>query len=366
MTARGVLFSSLLLAACRPAEAEPQVTALSDAQAETLTALPTAVHGRAVRRSGDIVRQWPGSYFVTSFVGSAAAFKVGRGAATLHIFVDGKLVQTLVKPAEGAYQVQGLEAGRHKLRIEVANESQEEPTVFRGFYRRPGESALGSATLGRQIEFIGDSYTVGYGNTSSKRECTEDEIWTTTDTSQSFGPSLANRYRADYQINAISGRGIVRNYGGFEADTLPEAYPFALFEHGAPYNDPAWHPQLIVISLGTNDFSTPLKLDERWRSREELHADYEKTYAQFVLQLRARNPHTSFILWATETAEGEVADETQRVVKILQSNGEKRVSFLLVSGLAFSACNYHPSLADDRVIADRLAEVIEAQAPFGR
>lgn len=366
MIARGVLLASLLLAACRPADAEPQVTELPDAQAETLAALPTAVHGRAVRRRGDIVRQWPGGYFVTSFVGSTAALKVGRGAAILHIFVDGKLVHTLVKPAEGAYQVQGLAPGRHKLRVEVANESQQEPTIFRGFYRGPGVTALGSAPLGRQIEFIGDSYTVGYGNTSSKRECTEDEIWTTTDTSQSFGPSLANRYRADYQVNAISGRGVIRNYGGFDADTLPEAYPFALFEHGTTYNDPTWQPQLIVISLGTNDFSTPLKLDEKWHSREELHADYENAYARFVLQLRARNKRALFILWATDTADGEVADETQRVVEKLRSSGEERVSFLLVSGLAFSACNYHPSLADDRVIANRLAEVIDAQAPFGR
>lgn len=366
MFRRGMVLFSFLLCACRAAEAEPQVTSLPDAQTEKLAALPMIVHGRAVRRAGDVVRQWPGSYFVTSFAGQSAAFKVGQGDAILHVFVDGKLVHTLVKPPAGAYQVDGLAEGRHKLRIEVANESQKGPTVFRGFYRGPAATALGAAPLARQIEFIGDSYTVGYGNTSSKRECSEDEVWATTDTSQSFGPSLANRYRADYQVNAISGRGIVRNYGGFEADTLPEAYPFALFDHGATYPDPAWRPQLIVISLGTNDFSTPLKLDEKWRSREELHADYEVTYVHFVQQLRAQNPRASFILWATDTADGEVADETQRVVEKLQAAGEKGVSFLLVPGLAFSGCDYHPSLADDRIIANRLAEVIDIQPPFGR
>jgi lysophospholipase L1-like esterase len=274
-------------------------------------------------------------------------------------------VHTLVRPAAGFYQVSGLPGGRHKLRIEVANESQE-PTVFSGFFRGPAGTPLGSGPLARQIEFIGDSYTVGYGNTSPKRECTEQEVWATTDTSQSFGPSLAGRYRADYQVNAISGRGIVRNYGGFESDTLPAAYPFALLDRGATYDDPAWRPQLIVISLGTNDFSTPLKLDEKWRSRAELRADYEKTYVRFVRQLRARNPRASFILWATDTAEGEVADETRRVVEMLRASGETRVTFLLVPGLSFSGCDYHPSVADDRVIADRLADVIEAQAPFGR
>jgi hypothetical protein len=51
---------------------------------------------------------------------------------------------------------------------------------------------------------------------------------------------------------------------------------------------------------------------------------------------------------------------------MLRASGETRVTFLLVPGLSFSGCDYHPSVADDRVIADRLADVIEAQAPFGR
>jgi len=366
MIARSVLLLLLPLAACRPAEAEPQVTVLPETQTEKLATLPTIVHGRALHQAGAVTRQWPGSYFVTSFAGQSAAFKVGQGDSILHVFVDGKLMHTLVKPATGTYQINGLAEGRHRLRIEVASESQSGPTVFGGFYRGPNATALNTGSPARQIEFIGDSYTVGYGNTSPKRECTEDEVWTTTDTSQSFGPTLANRYRADYQVNAISGRGVVRNYGGFEADTLPQAYPFALFDHGATYHDPTWRPQLIVISLGTNDFSTPLKLDEKWRSREELQADYEKTYAQFVLQLRAQNPRASFILWATDTGEGEVADETRRVVEKLRASDEERVSYLLVQGLSFSACNYHPSVADDRAIADRLAAVIDAQDPFGR
>jgi lysophospholipase L1-like esterase len=366
MIGRSLILCSFLLCACRPAEAEPQVIALPDAQAKKLRELPLAVQGRAVRKGSDVIRQWPGSYFVTTFVGSGAAFRVGQGDAILHIFVDGKLVHTLVRPAAGAYQVSGLPAGRHKLRIEVANESQKEPTVFSGFYRGPAVTPLGTAPLARQVEFIGDSYTVGYGNTSPRRECTEDEVWETTDTSQSLGPILANRYRADYQVNAISGRGIVRNYGGFEADTLPAAYPFALLEHGATYDDPAWRPQLIVISLGTNDFSTPLKLDEKWRSRAELRDDYEKTYVRFVQKLRVQNPRASFILWATDTAEGEVADETERVVDMLRASGETRVKFLLVPGLSFSGCDYHPSVEDDRQIAEQLAAMIDAQEPFGR
>jgi hypothetical protein len=39
----------------------------------------------------------------------------------------------------------------------------------------------------------------------------------TTDNSQAFGPKVAKHYAADYQVNAISGRGIVRNFNGSPA-----------------------------------------------------------------------------------------------------------------------------------------------------
>ncbi len=121
-----------------------------------------------------------------------------------------------------------------------------------------------------------------------------------------------------------------------------------------------------MISLGTNDFSTPLKPGEKWRSREDLRADYETKYVQFVRQLRAANPSATFVLWSTDTADGEVANETRRVVAKLRASGDSRVAFLLVPALRFSGCDYHPSVEDDRVIAERLAEVVEAQEPFGR
>lgn len=358
-----LLFLLPLVAA---AACQPSIFPIAASETLEMRNLPLVVQGRVIPEPGGLSRQWPGTYFETSFAGRGAAFRIGTGEVTVHVIVDGRLVRTLVKPVPAVYRVDDLKPGRHKLRIEIASESQNAPTVFGGFYADRDVKPLSPSRLARQIEFIGDSYTVGYGNTSRKRECSEGEVWTTTDTSQAFGPLLAKRYGADYQVNAISGRGIVRNYDGFEADTLPAAYPFALLNRPEKVRDPEWNPQLVVISLGTNDFSTPLKPGERWLTREELRADYENKYVQFVRQLRAGNPRATFILWSTDTAEGEVANETRRVVAKLRASGDSRVAFLLVPALSFSGCDYHPSVADDRVIAERLAAVIEAQEPFGR
>ena len=345
--------------------AAPQVAPVEEHVAG-LHRLPSTVHGRGLVRSDGFVRQWPGTYFETAFSGRSAYFNLGPGQVIAHVLIDGRVVHTLMRPAAGMFRVNGLAAGAHRIRIEIANESQDGPSVFGGFFATRAVKAGSVEARGRQIEFIGDSFTVGYGNRSATRECTEDRVWETTDTSQAFGPLLARRYGADYQVNAISGRGVVRSYDGADVDPLPVAYPYVLFDKKQAYRNLSWRPQLIVVGLGTNDFSTQLHSTEKWRSRAELHADFEVAYVRFIQQLRSRNPHAFILLWATDTAGGEVAAENRRVAERLKSSGERRLDFVEVPGLAFTGCNSHPSLADDRVIADRLARVIEAQVPFGR
>lgn len=338
------------------------------AAAPALTPLPMATGGRMlVTQSGEaefggraFAAQWPGAYFRAAFEGNEVFLRVGKSEEILHIVVDDGPAMLLTKPEPGVYEVQGLHRGRHAIGVFVATESQAEPNTFDGFGIPAGEKALKPAPRRRQIEFIGDSHTVGYGDLSAKRECTEDEVWADTDDTQAFGALIARHYDADYQVNAISGRGVVRNYNGFAADTLPEAYPYILFDKAQRSDDAGWKPEVMVIALGTNDFTTRLNPGERWKTRDALHADFEATYARFLEGLRARNPHALMIVWATDMVGGEIETEAQKVVRKLEEQGEGRIEFLPVDGLSFSACNWHPSLADHRMIAGEIERVIDA------
>ena len=340
------LLSTLAWGAPRLAPAKPPAS-LQDA--------PLEVHGRIAKGR----YQWPGLYFETTFKGSGVYFRTGPGDVILHVQVDGASVGTLVKPAPGLYLVDGLAAGAHTVRVEAVTEAQAGANAFDGFALAPPAKPVKPEPRKWQIEFIGDSHTVGYGNTSSSRDCTGDEVWATTDNSQSFGAKVARHYGADYQINAISGRGIVRNYNGGGGDPLPVAYPFALLDHSTKYEGAGWHPRIIVIALGTNDFSTPLNAGEKWATRDELHADYESTYAKFIEGLRARNPGAFIIVWATDMAEHEIEREAAKVVAAIRAKGDERIDFIPVDALTMTGCHWHPSIADHEAISKKLIRFID-------
>lgn len=167
------------------------------------------------------------------------------------------------------------------------------------------------------------------------------------DTTAAFGPLLARKLDADYRVIAYSGFGIVRNYAGSKAElSLPLIYSRAVpSETATAAPDVDWRPQVIVINLGTNDFSTPLHFGERWADDAALRADYRARYIDFIRELRGSQPHARIILMGGDTFYGDI--ET-----VAASTGVEAVKF---GPLELTACNSHPSLRDDSALADLLA-----------
>ncbi len=338
-------------------------TAQAQTPSQAMVQLPMHVGGRAVpdMDGKGLYSQWPGMYYEARFNGTAVTIRLNDAVNRIKIYIDGKLADEEQKPGDGDIELGPLPAGEHTVRLEKVSESQGDAMAdFPGFFVTSAAAVLPAPPArARQIEFIGDSYTVGYGNTAGKRACTGDEIWATTDTQQGFGALTAKHYAAEYQINAVSGRGIVRNYNGGGGDHLPTVYPYVLFDKLITYQDTAWQPQIIVIGLGTNDFSTPLNPGEKWPTRDALHADYELSYTAFVKSIRARNPNAFFILMATDQADGEIQSEVKKVVAAVKAAGDSRIDFVPMNGLTFGGCDWHPTTADDKAVSATLTAYID-------
>lgn len=328
--------TSLSFSACAQKTAENLTLHIEGRVAESDMVLPDTTIPR-------YTHQWPGVYFEAPFKGTSVTLHFEDPHNRYKLYIDDQAPRLIDRPGNTPVEIKGLKNGRHNLRLEKISESQAHQGAF---YNITSAGNLSAAPRARQIEFIGDSFTVGYGNTSTTQTCTEAEVWQTTDTSQAFGPLTAKAFNADYQINAFSGRGIVRNYDSFKGPTLPELYPYALFDGQTVYNNPDWQPQIIVIGLGTNDFSTPVKSDDKWADTEALHADYRRGYVAFVKELRTRNPNAHFILMSSDRFDGSLRDNVRQVADTLRASGETRVDTLFFEGLDYGGCHFHPSLAD--------------------
>ncbi len=354
----GGLAATFAAALATPAAAQVRVERAPSAAAPK--PLPFLAGGRVVSEGEGLTYQWPGVYFEAAFTGDSVFFRVGPGDQILHLLIDGRLVGEMSRPDPGLYRITGLEHAAHCVRIDVVSEHQAGPACFDGFALDGDGVARSRPRRLRQIEFIGDSHTVGYGAGLDRRECTTQEVWASTDNTMAFGPLTARRHQADYQINAISGRGVVRNYGGAALPTLPQAYPYALFDGTTRYEATDWSPQVMVVDLGTNDFSTPLGAGEPWATREALSADFEATYVRFVQTLRARNGGAFLILMTPPSAEDEIAVAVGRVAERLKTAGEDRLAVLSTGALAFTACDWHPSRRDQEQIAGVLSAFLDA------
>lgn len=317
------------------------------------TRLPLVTGGRALpARNGAVRFGWPGVYFEARFKGNSVTVLAVPGDEKLALLIDGQR-RHLIQGEKGKEMVVSvtvpLKPGVHVVRVEKLTESQSGEVRLGGIFSKGGEPL--PVPRRPQIEFIGDSHSVGYGNTSPTRECTQEQVHDTTDTSQAFGPVLAKRLGADYRVIAYSGYGVVRNYAGkFPGENLPFLYPRALPGEPEPAAaDPDWKPATIVINLGTNDFSTPVHAGEAWADDAALRADYREKYIAFVRARQAAQPRARIVLMG---AENFYAD----VVAVAAATGATPVK---VPRLEMTGCHWHPSLKDHQVMAALLAATLK-------
>ena len=326
--------------------------ALILAAALVQTPLPLNIGGRVAPAPGGAHDfGWPGVYFEGRFTGPSVEIAVDTGEEHLAVSIDGVRKAELTKSGQSRLKLDRLGPGEHVVRLDKLTESQSGSSRFQGFFFGEGGKALPALARPRRIEFIGDSHTVGYGVRSASRDCTQQQVHDLTDTSLAFGPILARRLDADYRIEAFSGRGVVRNYNGLApGEPLPVLLPRLIPGQDQPRvaADDGWSPDLLVIGLGTNDFSTPLKPEEPWADEAALRKDYRERYVAFIEGLKLSRPKARVFLIAGDTFAEDVAEVADRT-------GAKAVR---ITGMDRSACHGHPSVADQTMMADRLEAAI--------
>jgi lysophospholipase L1-like esterase len=315
-----------------------------------------------LRATEDAARYtWPGVYFEGRFRGTGVGIVLDDAVNDYDVQVDGTTVASLVTPGRITHRVDGLADAEHTVRLVKRTESPWATGEFGGFVPAAGGEILAKPTARtRQVEFIGDSLTAGYGNTSTTRDCSANGgVDRNTNTDLAFGPLTARALGADYQVNAHSGRGMVRNYNGGEpGTTFRTSYDRGLQNvPGDVWRNPdTWRPQLVVVGLGTNDFSTAINPGESW-TPESLTAAYRTAYQGFLDKLRTQyGPDTVIVVSATNL----FAEAAGQVVADRNARGDDLVRFWNYDDprLDRLGCDWHFSLNDHRLITGLLSDYI--------
>ena len=337
-------------------------------------ALAVNVGGRVATHSlpgggTEYEHQWPGVYFESRFKGTKAYLAFNDTLNEYRVIVDDGTPLTLNQPGKGVFEVAGLAPGTHTMRLEKVTESQSTSGAFDGFSIPASERPLSIPPRVRQMEFIGDSSMTGYGDRSTTRKCTDEERRARTDTQQGYAALTAKHFNADYQINAVSGRGLIRNYGGFAPEAaISHVYANTLIDGTAPYNDPTWQPRIVVVELGA-DFAKPLTPGEHWATQKDLEADFNKSMLAFTTMLHQRYPTASILTWAPSSEamkdpalSKQIGEMEAQYTAVYQKIGFPNVGFVpSPSGPnQGTGCDYHGSLTDLKNTAMAMVTYIDA------
>lgn len=296
------------------------------------------------------------------------------------IIDDGEPEVLEMSPDQERYELaRGLEDGEHTL--EVFKRVESLPGApgkgeLLGFRIEAGMSLLPVTERPLRMEFIGDSITCGYGNEISTD--TPDDFPYTTENSnayKAYGAVTARILDAEYMAVAYSGRGMVRNYGGEFGDTLPEMYLDTIPEDsGSTKWHPEWYvPDLVVINLGTNDFSEGLEDDID--GYDAMREDFRATYIEFLETLRGYYPDAVIVAaigpmisnsWPPGyNALTSIYDDVTEAVTARQDAGDDGVYMINfpTHGAPYGE-DWHPTAETHQEMADALVAFLDEEGLF--
>lgn len=293
---------------------------------------------------------WPGTAVELSFTGNSLTVLLEDSGNWYDVTINGQtsVLQTL-KSQESYVLATGLGDGVHTARLFKRTESIVGQSTMKGFVLSPGgilESPPPRPE--RRIEFIGDSITAGYGVEGDSPTCPFSVA--TENVARSFAAVAADAVAAEVMITAVSGLGVIRNYSDPEMigrDAMTVRYGRTLANEPVPLWDfQRWRADLVVINLGTNDFST---------NPRPTQAVFVQAYIDLLNDIRRRYPFAPIIAMAGPILPDYAAAYVETAVHHMNTAQQDRnVHFLPVpNNLTMPTdygCDYHPNISGQQKI----------------
>lgn len=294
---------------------------------------------------------WPGAAIATRFSGTQlqATFN-DTGQEWLEVTVDDTALPPihLTGGTQTVTLATGLAAGEHDVVVAKRTEAFFGTVRFDGFV---GATIIPTPRATRQIELIGDSITAGYGVLGAEpcmfNQATEAEP-------HAWAAFAAHDLGAAHTSLAYSGIGMAINGDGTSVNTMPMRYGRAFADQPSSIWTFQDRPDVVVIALGTNDFS-----------RGDPGVAYEDAFVAFITdQVRVHAPGVPVLLATSPMMSGAARTQMRtRLDTVVTRLADPKISVVEIAEQIPAdgyGCDYHPNETTQRKSATALVPAIRA------
>ena len=267
--------------------------------------------------------------------------------------------------------VHGLPEGYHTVKVLKRSEALDGDLGLRSL-ATDGRFAAPDERKDLRILYVGDSSMTGYGNLASSPGT--GKTTSNSDGLLDFAYLSAYIHDAAFTIVASSGWGVSRGWntpGGAidEIENMPSAFDHFAIDgtnkvrtDWGQYDTSTFVPDVVVITLGTNDFNAPGYDSMSEADQAALRERFVADYVAFLVHLDEVYPNVPIIVGYGIMADADrIGDSCTAVIAQANALLGDRVHGLLMPAAGTShpfGSDYHPQAATHIEAADALADLI--------
>jgi GDSL-like Lipase/Acylhydrolase. len=247
-------------------------------------------------------------------------------------------------------------AGVHTVWIYKATEAATGPIFIQKIIGKNLESLMEKQSP--MIEFIGNSITCGAAADNVDMPCNQGEYYDHHNAYYAYGPRVARALGVSYIISSVSGIGIYRNWNS-DGPTMPQVYEKAdlNINHSELWNFNQYHPVIVSIALGTNDFSNGDGVHKRDPFDSSI---FISNYVRFIQLVKSKYPDAKIALLNSPMVAGNRGILFNlclvSIKRIIDGSypGSYPVSLFYFKPMVARGCAGHPSVEDHGIMANEV------------
>lgn len=246
----------------------------------------------------------------------------------------------------------------NEVKIFKATEASSGDVLFKGI--KAEDISATERSEKPMIDFIGNSITCGMWAQTDEIPCGKGEWYDQHNAYLAYGPRVARALNADFRLSCVSGMGMYRNWNDEDQPVMPDVYEnLRLNGDDSKKANLSKTPDVVSIALGTNDLSKGDGEKERKDFSKEKYVD---RYIGFIQRIFELYPETRVILLSSPMITGENNEILTDCLDQVKSHFEnKPVSVFHFKNIGIHGCGGHPSVEDNRQMAEELIPVFKNQ-----